>query len=180
VWLEDENGPRGGIDKRCRFEVRLRPRGLLSVTAQAVDEYAAITKAASRARTLLIRRYKKATTRRRTWLGRTNSHKRATLLPQLQDIGIDMNTLEMTRGSVSIGSTIEIRDLHSNDLERYTLTHPRDADIARNRISSLTPMGKAIYGRTIGDTVEVDAPGGTFHVRIEAIDDVADELAWAG
>jgi transcription elongation GreA/GreB family factor len=91
-----------------------------------------------------------------------------------------MNSLEFTRNSVSIGSTVEIRDLHSNEVERYTLTHPRDADIAHNRISSLTPMGKAIFGRTVGDTVEVNAPGGQFRVRIEAIDHLAELLARAG
>jgi transcription elongation GreA/GreB family factor len=88
-----------------------------------------------------------------------------------------MKALDMNRSLVSIGSTIEIRDLHSNEIERYTLTHPRGANIARNRISSLTPMGKAIFGRSVGETVEVDAPGGSFRVRIEAIDHPAEELA---
>jgi transcription elongation GreA/GreB family factor len=88
-----------------------------------------------------------------------------------------MKALDINRRLVSIGSTIEIRDLHSNEIERYTLTHPRGADIARNRISSLTPMGKAIFGRSVGETVDVDAPGGLFRVRIEAIDHPAEELA---
>jgi transcription elongation GreA/GreB family factor len=180
VWLEDVNGPRGGIDTRCRIDLRLHPRGRLSVDAQAVDEYGAITKAANRTRSQLDRRYKRSRTRRRAWLDRKHSRKRAALFPEIQHTGIHMNSLEITRKLVSIGSTIEIRDLHSNDVERYTLTHPRDADIARNRISSLTPMGKAVFGRSVGDTVKVNAPGGQFRVRIEAIDHFADHLARAG
>jgi regulator of nucleoside diphosphate kinase len=81
-----------------------------------------------------------------------------------------MKTLDMPRKAVAIGSTVEIRDLHSNDLEKYTLVRPHEADIAFNRISSLTPVGRALYGRRPGQVVAVDAPGGTFRVRIEAIE----------
>jgi hypothetical protein len=73
--------------------------------------------------------------------------------------------------TVAIGSTVGIRDLHSNEREVYTLTHPRDADITCNKISSLTPLAFALHGRRIGDIVEVDAPGGTFRVRVESIED---------
>jgi transcription elongation GreA/GreB family factor len=61
------------------------------------------------------------------------------------------------------------------------LTRPNDADIARNRISSLAPIGKALYGRRVGDTVAVDAPGGVFHVRIESVEnEPMQQLARAG
>jgi transcription elongation GreA/GreB family factor len=92
-----------------------------------------------------------------------------------------MKLYETAHDKVSIGSTIEIRDLHSNERETYTLTRPNDADITRNCISSLAPIGKALYGRRIGDTVAVDAPGGVFHVRIESIDyEPMTQLARAG
>jgi transcription elongation GreA/GreB family factor len=92
-----------------------------------------------------------------------------------------MNSRETLHDKVSIGSTIEIHDLHSNDRETYTLTRPTDADISLNRISSLAPIGKALYGRRTGDIVAVDAPGGVFHVRIESIErEPMQQLARAG
>ena len=92
-----------------------------------------------------------------------------------------MNARKTAHNRVSIGSTIEIRDLHSHERETYTLTLPNDADITRDRISTLAPVGKAVYGRRIGDTVAVDAPGGVFHVRIESIHSGSEEqLARAG
>lgn len=65
VWLEDVNGPRGGVDTRCRIDVELRPRGRISVSALATDEYAATAEAAARSRELLDRRVKRTRALRR-------------------------------------------------------------------------------------------------------------------
>ncbi len=68
VWLEDVNGPRGGVDTRCRIEVHFRPRGSITVSALATDEYAATAEAAARARELVDRRVKRDRSRRRELL----------------------------------------------------------------------------------------------------------------
>jgi hypothetical protein len=56
VWLEDVNGPRGGVDKRCRIAVRLRPNGVAFVAKSATDAYVAIGRAAGRAGTVVARK----------------------------------------------------------------------------------------------------------------------------
>jgi ribosome-associated translation inhibitor RaiA len=48
VRFEDVNGPRGGIDKECRLQVRLAPWGALEVEERRADLYAAIDVAAQR------------------------------------------------------------------------------------------------------------------------------------
>jgi hypothetical protein len=65
VWLEDVNGPRDGVDIRCRIDVELRPHGRISVSSLATDEYAATAKAAVRVRELVDRRVKKTRARHR-------------------------------------------------------------------------------------------------------------------
>jgi hypothetical protein len=65
VWLEDVNGPRGGVDIRCRLDIHLRPWGRISVAALASDEFAATANAAARARELVDRRLKRVRDRRR-------------------------------------------------------------------------------------------------------------------
>ncbi len=56
VWLEDVNGPRGGVDKRCRVAVRLRPNGAAFVAKNASDAYVAISRAAGRAGAAVARK----------------------------------------------------------------------------------------------------------------------------
>lgn len=59
VFIEDVNGPRRGVDKRCRIEVRLNPRGAFTVTADAENEYAAVSRATRRCATVLNRSIKR-------------------------------------------------------------------------------------------------------------------------
>ena len=48
VVLEDVNGPRGGIDKRCKMEVRLNHGAEVVVETWDVDGYSAIRRTATR------------------------------------------------------------------------------------------------------------------------------------
>lgn len=49
VRLTDVNGPRGGLDKRCRIAVALVPRGVVMVEGSGVNPFALIADAAKRA-----------------------------------------------------------------------------------------------------------------------------------
>jgi transcription elongation factor GreA len=80
-----------------------------------------------------------------------------------------MKLQDRINDKVSLGSTVHIRDMETNEREMYALTKPSDADIRRNRISSLSPIARALYGQRPGDIVEVQAPGGIFLVEIEAV-----------
>lgn len=55
VRLMDENGPRGGVDKTCRAELKLKGQPSLVVEAKDSDLYAAIDRAAARAARALSR-----------------------------------------------------------------------------------------------------------------------------
>jgi putative sigma-54 modulation protein len=57
VWvrLEDLNGPRGGVDKQCRVEVRGTPRWRVVVVDSDADLYATVDRAADRVRRTVAR-----------------------------------------------------------------------------------------------------------------------------
>jgi hypothetical protein len=48
VRLEDMNGPRGGLDKRCHIEARLKGRGVLVVDVRDFELEPAVSRAAER------------------------------------------------------------------------------------------------------------------------------------
>ena len=69
VRLSDVNGPRGGVDKRCGIEVRLKGASAIAIDDTQADLYVAIDRAAERTgRTLdrrIARRHQLATRRAR-------------------------------------------------------------------------------------------------------------------
>ena len=64
VSVSDENGPRGGVDKRCRIEVRGPRRLAVVVEDSASDERAAIARAAERAGRAFARELERRRARR--------------------------------------------------------------------------------------------------------------------
>lgn len=59
---------------------------------------------------------------------------------------------------VTLGSQVEFRDEQSGQIREIVLVYPLDADIARGRVSVLTPVGAALLGLSVGQTI-------SFHTR---------------
>ncbi len=55
VWLSDVNGPRGGVDKRCKIQVQLENGRKVIIEECEADLYAAIGRAADRADHAVVR-----------------------------------------------------------------------------------------------------------------------------
>lgn len=68
-----------------------------------------------------------------------------------------------------IGNVVTIRDLRNGQERTYTLVNTDEVRSGQGKISVASPVGKAIYQRRAGEEVEVEAPSGTFLVRIESI-----------
>ena len=80
----------------------------------------------------------------------------------------DAVTIEGSSTShVSLGTTVTVQD----DLgeETYTIVGSHEASPATGRISSTSPVGRALLGRRAGDTVTVAAPGGSFGLLIVSL-----------
>lgn len=71
---------------------------------------------------------------------------------------------------VDIGKTFVLADPDKGIEMRYTLVGPREADPANSRISSVSPIGKAVLGKKRGDMVEIDAPAGKLRYQLKEID----------
>ena len=73
-------------------------------------------------------------------------------------------------GRVVFGATVEIEDLDSGDVRRWQIVGEDEADIKHGKISITSPIARALIGRSEGDTVEVQAPGGVRAYEIVNVD----------
>jgi len=71
---------------------------------------------------------------------------------------------------VSIGDSIVLRDEVSGEELHYTIVGPREVDPTKGKISSNSPIGKAIIGRARGEIVEITAPVGKLRYQLVQIE----------
>ncbi len=73
---------------------------------------------------------------------------------------------ELPNDKVYILKTVILKDLKFDDTLEYTLVSPAEANFEENKISSVSPIGKALLGKSVGDQVEVQAPAGVLKYEI--------------
>jgi len=69
---------------------------------------------------------------------------------------------------IAIGSAAVV-EAEGGKTETYIVVSPRDADPRAGRVSSESPIGRALLGRRVGECVVVAAPGGSFTLTIEQV-----------
>jgi len=67
---------------------------------------------------------------------------------------------DLNNDKVVFGSMVIIEDIATGDDTKYQLVGPFESDINENKISVTSPIGKALIGKNIGDTIKVKTPGG--------------------
>ena len=66
---------------------------------------------------------------------------------------------------VGMGSTVSVVDQEGTE-EAFSMVGSAEANPLRGRISNESPAGKALLGHRVGETVEVQAPGGLVRYTI--------------
>ena len=59
------------------------------------------------------------------------------------------------------GTIVTLADMDTDEEVSYQLLGPEEADVKKGSISVLSPLGKSIIGKTVGDEVLAKTPGGT-------------------
>jgi transcription elongation factor GreA len=67
---------------------------------------------------------------------------------------------------VAFGSTVTVADEESGREATWTLVGPTEANVSEGKLSSESPMAKALMGRKAGDAVEVQTPRGVRRQRV--------------
>jgi transcription elongation factor GreA len=72
-------------------------------------------------------------------------------------------------GRVHVGSTVAVEEIPDGSVVEYRIVGSAEADPAAGRISNASPVGRALVGRSVGETVTVTTPRGDVAYRIVAV-----------
>ena len=80
---------------------------------------------------------------------------------------IDPDSLPKDR--VSLLSRVEFTNLTTNVRMTFEIVSPHEMDREAGKISLKSPIGAALMGKKVGETVEVRVPSGILRLRIDSI-----------
>ena len=71
--------------------------------------------------------------------------------------------------TVQVGNIVKVLDIEFNEEVNYTIVGSTEVNLAENKISNESPLGKALLGAKNNETVEVNAPAGVMKYKILSI-----------
>jgi transcription elongation factor GreA len=77
-----------------------------------------------------------------------------------------IDTSSLKGDKVIFGATVEIENIDTEEIKKYRIVGPDEADISKGLVSVLSPVARALIGKKIGDEAIVNAPGGEIEYEI--------------
>lgn len=96
---------------------------------------------------------------------------RITTIEKMLRFSVIIDNNNVSKDEVAIGKTVTFIELPDGEEETYTIVGGAEANPLQGKISNDSPMAKALIGKKLNDEVSIDSPGGSFMVKIVAIQD---------
>ena len=77
---------------------------------------------------------------------------------------VDEDEVDLER--INIGCKVKILDVEYNDELEYKIVGSTEANSLKGKISNESPVGKALIGAKVGDTINVETPSGVFQYKV--------------
>ena len=90
-------------------------------------------------------------------------------LNQLKQRLAEMSMIDFSKiphDRVGLGSTVVVLDSKRDEEVTYNLVTVEEADAANGKISTTSPIGRALLGKEVGDVARVQSPNGTKDLEI--------------
>jgi transcription elongation factor GreA len=90
-------------------------------------------------------------------------------IAQLKKRLADLSMVDLTKirhDAVGLGSKVLVYDLNLERQVEYRLVTTEDSDVPNGKISTTSPIGRALMGRKAGDLTKVRTPGGEREMEI--------------
>jgi transcription elongation factor GreA len=88
-----------------------------------------------------------------------------------------VDVTKIPRDRVGLGSQVVVLDMDKDEEHTYNLVTSEEADVAKGKISTSSPIGKGLLGKRVGDTVKIQIPGGLREMEILRLTTIHDAPA---
>jgi transcription elongation factor GreA len=93
---------------------------------------------------------------------------------RLADLSL-INVNNIPKDKVGLGSTVRVYDNTKNEEVEYKLVTSEESDVAAGKISTTSPIGRALLNKKVGDTTQVVTPNGKRELEILSLSTIHDE-----
>ena len=100
-------------------------------------------------------------------------------LGQLKKRVAEMSMIDFSKipqGKVGLGSTVVVLDSKRDEEITYFLVTSEEAAPAEGKISTTSPIGRALLNKEVGDEVKVQSPGGVKELEILKLTTIHDAV----
>ena len=91
---------------------------------------------------------------------------------ELEDLIARAEVIDVTKlggDTVKFGATVDLVDEDTEEEKSYQIVGDQEADVKQGRISISSPIARALIGKRVGDSIEVNAPGGSRAYEVLAV-----------
>src|SRR6201997_2603419 len=93
---------------------------------------------------------------------------------RLADLSM-VNMNNIPKDKVGLGSTVKVYDSSKDEEMEYRLVTSEESDVAAGKISTTSPIGRALLNKKVGDSALVVTPAGNREMEILALSTIHDE-----
>ena len=73
---------------------------------------------------------------------------------------------EIETKTIQVGNIVQVLDIEYDEKLEYKIVGSTEADLAENKISNESPIGKALLGKKKNEEVDVETPGGIVKLKV--------------
>ena len=92
---------------------------------------------------------------------------------RLADLSM-VNMNNIPKDKVGLGSTVKVFDSTKNEEVEYNIVTSEESDVAKGKISTNSPIGRALLNKKVGDTATVVTPNGSRELEILTLSTIHD------
>ena len=93
---------------------------------------------------------------------------------RLADLSM-VNMNNIPKDKVGLGSTVKVYDSTKNEEIEYNIVTSEESDVAAGKISTTSPIGRALLNKKVGDSAMVVTPNGNRELEVLSLTTIHDE-----